>query len=213
MNKVYVISIEELKRKYSYEELYKLAPPYRREKVDKYMFEKDKYLSLGVEYLLRKALEDVEIDYDKVKIEYNEFGKPYIGNFEHIYFNLSHSEEMCMCVVADTEVGCDVQIMQDDFMDIANSFFTPNELAYIENLKTYEEKKDMFYRLWTLKESYVKVLGVGGNLDFKSFEMIFETHPEVIKVKMLADIMYSTKYHLEEIEVNDVKYKAAVCYL
>lgn len=105
MKKIYFININDLKEIFSYKEIYKKVSLYRKRKVDKLIFEKDKWLSLGAEYLLMKGLEELDIDYSRTEIGYAENNKPILKNCpSKLYFNLSHSDEMAMCVISDLEV-------------------------------------------------------------------------------------------------------------
>ena len=192
-----------------------MAPSYRKEKVDRYVFEKDKYLSLGVTYLLRKALLDLGIDYSKIEIEYTKKNKPFLKSIEGVYFNLSHSEKMVMCAISDKEIGCDIQYESDksdesdEFIDIANRFFSEKEIELINNMDNNEDKKDMFYRIWTLKESYIKLLGIGIDKSFSKTQIYFDN--DQIKVKTDNDI--DTSVYFEEITLLDLDslYKCSIC--
>ena len=105
MKKIYFININDLKESFSYEEIYKKVSLYRKRKVDKLIFENDKWLSLGGEYLLMKGLEELKIDYSKIEIGYVENNKPILKNCKQkLYFNISHSDEMAMCVISNSEV-------------------------------------------------------------------------------------------------------------
>ena len=130
---------------------------YRRDKIDKLSLQKSKYLSLGVELLIRKACEDFGIDYLSEEIVLNEYGKPSFKNSNY-YFNTSHSGKYALCVISDVEVGCDIEEIKDYKPRVAERIFTAKENYYIE---LSSDKADMFYRLWTLKESYLKCIGKG----------------------------------------------------
>ena len=105
MKKIYFINVNDLKESFSYEEIYKKVSLYRKRKVDKLIFENDKWLSLGGEYLLMKGLEELKIDYSKIEIGYVENNKPILKNCKQkLYFNISHSDEMAMCVISNSEV-------------------------------------------------------------------------------------------------------------
>lgn len=117
----------------------------------------------------------------------NKYGKLCLGDalqdemYGRIEFNLSHSHGMVACaVVLEHEVGIDTEMLQGDLLDIAKRVFAPGELEYIFQ---HEEQfqNDAAYRIWTLKEAYIKAKGLGLSMDLRSFnvlkveEMYFET--------------------------------------
>lgn len=103
------------------------------------------------------------------KIERTSTGKPYFSNCDHLYFNLSHSGEYAACVLADHEVGVDIQKVQGAaaVRRIAPRILHAGEAAY-------REEESMLYRIWTIKEAYVKATGEGIRRDFRKIRVDFE---------------------------------------
>lgn len=103
------------------------------------------------------------------KIERTFIGKPYFSNCDHLYFNLSHSGEYAACVLADHEVGVDIQKVQGAaaVRRIAPRILHAGEAAY-------REEESMLYRIWTVKEAYVKATGEGIRRDFRKIRVDFE---------------------------------------
>jgi len=88
-------------------------------------------------------------------------------------FNLSHTEGMILCAVtAGCPIGVDVEdsFRTAECLPLARRFFHPTETALLENLPA-DQLLLAFYRLWTLKEAYLKALGAGltGSLDAFGF--------------------------------------------
>lgn len=164
--KIFLADIEPLKTKDIYKTIYSSLSDERKEKVNLFRFEKDKLLSVGAGALLKKALSDAGIE--DAEFITNENQKPYLKNHPETFFNLSHSEEKVMCIVADCEVGCDIEKIKENRTDVADRYFTVEENKVIESS---EEKKEMFFRIWTLKESYMKALGLGFALSLKDFSI------------------------------------------
>lgn len=211
MKKVYFIDINNMKKTFSFEEIYSKVPLYRKNKVDKLKFEDDKWLSLAAEYLLMKGLEELNVDYSKIEIGFVENNKPILKNCpQELYFNLSHSGDMAMCIIADSEVGCDIQKMtnKEDYIKIAQRFFHPEEIQMIENARE-DEKRELFYRIWALKESFIKATGKGFRTPLKDFRVSLKNDkPQVFINDKLENI-----YQLEEIKVGNSEYKSAICIL
>ena len=154
----------------------------RRNKAMSYRFMKDRCLSLGAELLLRDALCDFGIDKtEPLEFEYRKNGKPYLCGHDDIFFNLSHSGDYVMCAVSKSEVGCDIQKIDKADMKLAERFFTEREYHAIAELPTEEERTDMFYRYWTLKESFMKVTGLGMQLSLNAFEILIGNPDSTVK--------------------------------
>ena len=150
---------------------------YRRDKIEKLGLEKSKKLSLGVELLIRKACEDFGIDYVSEEIVIGEYGKPSFKNSKY-FFNTSHSGKYALCVISDIEVGCDIEEIKDYKERVAERFFTEKENNY---LKITNDKEGLFYRLWSLKESYMKCIGKGFGMSLQDFELDNNGNDIIIK--------------------------------
>ena len=191
-------------------ELYNKAlaavPPSRREKIGRYHFDRDKYLSLGAFSLLRHALAERGIPMPP-DFSVGENGKPYIENVP-VHFNLSHSGTFALCAVSDHEVGCDIERIARADLKIAKRFFTASEYASILAAPTEDEQNIVFFRLWTLKESFLKVTGQGMRLPLDSFEITRNDHG-VIRVRQSFD---DKQYRFETYDGID-GYAAAVCVI
>ncbi len=176
----------------------------RRRKIDALRFDKDRRLSLGAELILRETLRRYGYDPAReIKIIRGENGKPYLAGGGGIYFNLSHSGEYVMCAVSDRDIGCDIQKITDTDYRIAERFFTLREYENIAGQKTEEQRKDMFYRYWTLKESFLKATGKGISIPLDSFEIKIG---DVVSIDQSVD---ERCYYFREYPFDD--YKAAVC--
>lgn len=105
------------------------------------------------------------INLSKEKISENEYGKPELSG-ENVYFNISHSNGAVVCAVSDKPVGVDIEYIKEMRPGIINRCFTDNEKKAILSSRD-------FYRLWTLKEAYVKMLGLGISHTLSLIEFTF----------------------------------------
>ena len=149
---------------------YTAATPARREKADRYRFAKDRQLSLGAEALLRHALRCAGFDTASIDFDYGAEKKPYLKS-GGIFFNLSHSEEWAVCAIGECELGCDVEKIAPIDLKLARRFL-PEEAEDIYAQPTEAEKLDLFYRYWTLKESFMKATGLGMQLPLDAFRIV-----------------------------------------
>ena len=159
------------------EKTYPILPESRQEKVDNFIFDKDKKLSSGVYLLLKKMLDEENID-DPI-IETEKDGKPYISNYENIHFNMSHAGRMVACAISDEEIGIDIEKI-DPLIDmkIAQTFLYNSEY---DNIKKSDNRVDQFFKYWVLKESYMKYTGLGFLLDLDKFEIVIDDGETKVK--------------------------------
>ncbi len=203
--KVYVADVKALEDVEVFNRLYALVPARRQEKINKISLAKDKRLSLGAEILLKKALSDIGvIDYEFC---FGKNGKPFIKGDGNIYFNLSHSWGRVMCAISQKEVGCDVEKVRNVDLKVAKRFFFAEEYQTISEQITPEAQREMFFRFWTMKESFMKATGLGMKLPLDSFCVsLKEGEPSLIH-SVSTETYYLKEFFLEE------SYKYSVCSL
>lgn len=133
------------------------------------IFEDSSYEEVSLSDVLSALKSAVPQCRDNFKIERTSAGKPFFPNCDHLYFNLSHSGEYAACVLADHEVGVDIQKVQGTaaVRRIAPRILHAGEAAY-------REEESMLYRIWTIKEAYVKATGEGIRRDFREIRVDFE---------------------------------------
>ena len=136
----------------------------RIKKSSRYFHERDKNLSVGVEVLLNHALDKIGITNPVFDID--KYGKPYLKNYSDVHFNLSHSEGYVACAVSDSPVGVDIEYVTDIDLNLAKQFFYGTEYEYVLN---NNDQKKAFFELWVLKESYMKMTGLGFRLALDEF--------------------------------------------
>jgi len=155
---VYVASALPLQNEEFFSKVYGAVSEVRRRKTDRYQLRQDKNLSLAAEYLLLRAAREMGIE--QFEIAYSDHGKPYFLGAPY-QFSLSHSHERVLCAIGKQAVGCDVEYIRDIDITIAKRMFTEDEYKILAQAKNEEEQKMLFFRLWTLKESYAKMMGEG----------------------------------------------------
>lgn len=153
--------------------------------------------SLGAGKLLQKILESKGLSMDD--IYYDDNGKPLIKG---LCFNLSHSEEAVVCAVGDSTVGIDIEKIRNVKDHIADRYFTDGENAHLAQFVERRQKEE-FFRLWTMKESYMKYTGEGMKLALDSFEFQFLDDIRVFRDGKQCEC------HIKEYDVVD--HKLTVC--
>ena len=110
--------------------------------------------------LLRECLKRKGIVYEKgvSAVVKNQYGKPSLADYPEVHYNVSHAVGICACIVSDTECGIDCEKVRDYRPGVMKRAFSETEKALVENAP---DRDLMFFRLWTLKESYIKAIGMG----------------------------------------------------
>lgn len=109
---------------------------------------------------------------DESMIISGEHGKPYIRGHENIFFNISH----CDCAIAiafgESQLGVDVEcIRRDVTQSLAKHICSRDEYEYLISSDNF---KTDFFRIWTLKESYIKAIGMGLSFSLKDINFIID---------------------------------------
>lgn len=103
-------------------------------------------------------------------------GKPHLlggDGQEGWRFNISHARGFVACVVAPShDCGIDVETADRpiDRLDDMTSYFAPEEASAIGRASP-QDKTDLFFRYWTLKEAFVKATGEGLYRPLASFSV------------------------------------------
>lgn len=192
---VYVADVRHLPDPKEVPESMELLSAERKNKIERLARPEDRRLSLGAGLLLQQVLKKHGIE--NQSISYGENGKP---QMEDVYFNLSHSHHMVACAISDKPVGCDIEKVRDIKGNVATRFFSEQEIAYMEEA---EDKKDMFFRLWTMKESYMKMTGDGLKLGLQNVQVMLG---DTIRICYKGEIQScaAKEYHMDG-------YKLSVC--
>lgn len=161
-----------------YAAAYRTLSPDRKARTDRLRRDADRLLSVGAELLLRLALREAGCSLLPETIRRTPDGKPFFPAGD-VRFSLSHSGEYVLCAVSRDEVGCDVEQILPADPRIALRFFRREESDEILALAAGEERDELFCRYWTLKESFMKVTGLGMKLPPDAFRIRLGDHPTV----------------------------------
>jgi 4'-phosphopantetheinyl transferase len=109
--------------------------------------------------ILGKYVDQAAVD---LIFQYGQFGKPELRD-HRLQFNLSHSGDHALVAVSAHELGVDLEFTGKDKIDLdglIDMVCHPTERAAL-NVLGEAEKSAQFYRLWTQKEAYCKMSGMG----------------------------------------------------
>ncbi|MCL2517382.1 MAG: 4'-phosphopantetheinyl transferase superfamily protein [Oscillospiraceae bacterium] len=138
-------------------------PVLRREKYERYRDHTDRKACILAYLLLEAGLKE-RFEIDSFTLVCNDYGKPYLKEYPRIYFNITHCQTSVACVVADFEIGVDIEYIRPFDINIARQICGENELR---RLSEADDPSKLFCRMWTEKESYAKSLGIDAASVFK----------------------------------------------
>ncbi|MFF3752531.1 4'-phosphopantetheinyl transferase family protein [Streptomyces sp. NPDC002018] len=79
-----------------------------------------------------------------------------------LHFSLSHSGSVALVGVAGRPIGVDVQkLPRAETVEICSRALHPDERAELDGTPAGEARRELFGRIWTRKEAYLKGLGTG----------------------------------------------------
>ena len=158
--------------------------PLRYLKSSSFKNEEDRLRCLGAGVLLRRCFPTLKEE----DIFYNQYGKPYIKSK---FFNISHSGNYVLLIIADNETGIDIQKIKSININNFNSILSDNEK------NTLNKNSDFtFYKIWTRKESVIKLLGVGLKIPLKTIDTTLYDKDGFIKIN--NKIIYISTFEIED---------------
>ncbi|KAM9319474.1 L-aminoadipate-semialdehyde dehydrogenase-phosphopantetheinyl transferase [Gastrophryne carolinensis] len=163
--------------------------PEEKLRIGHFMFTRDAKAAMAGRLLMRKLIaEKLHIPWNKIRLERTAKGKPFLANniplqYPNFNFNVSHQGDYAV-LAAEPELQVGVDIMKTDrpgsssiqeFFRLMHRQFTDKEWYTIRSMAGDWAQLDMFYRHWTLKESFIKAIGVGLGFNLQRIE--FEVSP------------------------------------
>jgi len=168
-------------------------PEANQKRIKAFLRQEDKTRALVGQIMIRNAILDkLNIPNSTIRFEYNAYGKPALPGYPEFHFNLSHAGDWIALAVDSQPIGVDVERIKDMDMDIAKRFFSKREYTDLM-AKQPAQRISYFFDLWTLKESYIKAVGMGLSLPLDSFSMVF-AEDEIRIIKEDARVWFFRQY-------------------
>ena len=133
-------------------------PPQRYEKAMTYRFLSDRKRCVRAYMLLWEGLSREYGAENAPLFDILSHGKPVLRGCPDLHFSLSHSGNAVLCALDRHPVGADIEMIRRRSLEHLLSVFSDRERASIEQAASPEL---CFTRLWTRKESYLKLTGEG----------------------------------------------------
>lgn len=138
---------------------------------------------------------------------YAQHGKPYLKHEAQLRFNISHSRDMVAYAFSrQHELGVDVEYMrpQKNLDGMIQRIATSREQQELAQLAG-QARNEAFYRLWTRKEAYIKMVGRGLGMGLRSIHigtqasdtpLVVSYKDEIHKGCVVADMSPPDSYKL-----------------
>lgn len=195
---IYYFNITSLRNKFIFERNLSKVSKKRQEKIARLKRNDDKLRCLGAGLLIEFIKEKYNIN-DEIVID--KFGKPHFLRTKDS-FNISHSGNYVVIAVSRFNIGIDIQRMENNNQLVAERNFHQNECTYINEGEDENVKTQRFYEVWTVKEAYLKNVGIGLRKPLNSFEVNF--------AEGKAKIMDNPGYEILQMKL-DERYIMSVC--
>gem|GEM_PF-1770042 len=212
MSIIYVLDIDVFSSKDIFTNIQHVSKK-RRQQVYNCRRNEDAYRLLVGDLLVRYILcTNLQCYNHQLRFQYNKYGKPYLATHSNCFFNLSHSESYVTCIVDEMECGIDIERMSaisEEYIDIAKLYFSNEEFSTISKMTSDEDKRAYFYILWTMKEAYLKALGVGLEKDLSSVQINLESYGNIsiydVETKDDRNLLYRS-YQIHDYQLSLVAY-------
>ncbi len=217
-NRLMLFDTSVLKDEKIFRKFYEKMSKERKKKIDAIKPEGSKRLCLGAGILLDRAVGPCEIILGPQ-------GKPYAKDMA-AFFNLSHSGDMAVIALSDSEVGVDIQKIKhfkdslvDHVFNIEDKKLAEELLAELADtgLTADDVQHDdssfdqVCTRMWAMKESVMKYTGKGLSLDPKKITLKL-IRQENSAISMADDAGANTKTIIARIDSPEYDKKSLVIH-
>lgn len=99
-----------------------------------------------------------------LQFHYGPYGKPAFARDTTLRFNVTHSHDTALFAVTQhREVGVDLEYIDHDmdYEQIAEQNFTRDEVNTLRAISPGSIRRQVFFRVWTRKEAFLKARGLG----------------------------------------------------
>lgn len=192
---VYLVDVYEAQKQYSLFELDSRILPSLKEYEKHCIIKEEQYRNRIGLLLIQYMLKSKKIRFDRVYA--GKYGKLYIDSEKYIDFSVAHSHRYVVGIIDNNKIGIDIEKIGKTDLRFSKRFYTEEENKYCI------EQKDI-YRVWTLKESYLKCIGLGLGIPLRSFSVIRDHVVMFTCEKQRCDSIF-----LHSLKVND--YYISIC--
>jgi 4'-phosphopantetheinyl transferase len=202
---VYACRIEKKLSETDFNYLLGMTDPAKQDRVKRFRQWQDAHLTLFADLIVRSLIiRQNKCQNNEISFIAGLYGKPTLKSDPAFQFNVSHSGQWIVCAVDTTQVGIDIEQLSAIDLSVSEAFFSRSEHMDILRSVNPEQK---FIELWTLKEAYLKLIGMGLSHPLDSFSIRFSVDGH-ISIEEEGSILTQTHFRQYDIAGG---YKMAVC--
>ena len=145
------------------------------------------------------------IEAEKVQIGRLSKGKPISLDHPNLRFNMSNSGRRVVYAFSlDEEIGIDLERLRkmSDLDELIEKNYNSYEQSYINKIP--EKRLYRFFKFWTIKESYLKAIGVGMRIPPEDLE--FEVQNGVYSLQSIRGEVDTEDWIFRDFELEDSEY-------
>ncbi|MDO4324493.1 MAG: 4'-phosphopantetheinyl transferase superfamily protein [bacterium] len=105
-------------------------------------------------------------------IKKGKHGKPYLADYPELFFNISHTAGSVWLALDEEEIGIDAEHIRPVKESVIEKVLSPQEKEQYRRCPL-ESRNILFFRFWTLKESFLKAIGIGITVPLSSVSFSF----------------------------------------
>jgi len=163
-----------------------------RNRLDRFRFARDRW-SFGAAHAGLRAWLSTLLDLPApcIELEESPFGKPSISQryfgaamAERFQFNISHTRGMVAVALSGRPIGVDVEQKRHlpDMRQLVVDLMAPEALTAFDEATDPVARQELFFRLWTLSEAFIKSTGLGLEQGLDSFAFTASGEPVLTRV-------------------------------
>lgn len=111
------------------------------------------------------------------ELEKSDKKKPKLKQIKNVIFNISHSRNLVIIGFCNEEIGVDCESIRKCRDNVVNKIFTKIQK---EKLAESNDKDRYFTSIWTLKESFVKNIGIGIGYPLETIDVYLDENDNII---------------------------------
>ncbi len=133
--------------------------PSRRAQTESISHPDVKRATISGEWLCKTMLsEQSGLPFAQISLARGKDGKPFALNLP-LHFSVSHSGAWVACAISQSPVGIDLESVRNRDLSVTKRVCSPEETDFI--FADQREQLQRFLKVWTVKEAFVKMTGVG----------------------------------------------------
>ena len=191
---------------------------WRRDKAIRIKHAQSRYQSIMAGMLLEEALAEFlgiskfDVKWGDKFPEKNVGGKTYVTNvypsenaLDKVYYSISHAGDYVAVIVSDERTGIDIECKDDKDFKVTNRMFSEEDKRFVA------EDQARFRDVWTIKESFLKCVGIGIVVPLNSFTADYECDDERPVISKGYDLK-GKSYIVRTSRFENEKYSMSVCF-